>query len=276
MASPGKRTAKGQQRESGRALAWLPPLVLLLGMSGMAVWGVRWLLDPHTLPLQGVHIEGDFRHLSRQTLERAVAAAARGGFFSLDVGAVRRAAEELPWVESATVRREWPRGLRMRVSERQPLARWGRGALVSVRGDLFFPTGGELPAGLPALEGPEGSARRVSEIFLRMRDTLRGRGLVLERLLLDARGAWRAELGGGMRLQLGSSEVEQRLARFVRCYPALMASRAGSLQDVDLRYVNGFATRWETPTPPGEQEPLHESVQAPRRDGPTGDASLRG
>jgi cell division septal protein FtsQ len=37
------------------------------------------------------------------------------------------------------------------------------------------------------------------------------------------------------------------VARFVKVYPAILASAEGRLTAVDLRYSNGFAARWQAP-----------------------------
>ncbi|MCA1804029.1 MAG: FtsQ-type POTRA domain-containing protein [Xanthomonadaceae bacterium] len=45
-------------------------------------------------------------------------------------------------------------------------------------------------------------------------------------------------------MQLGRIDARQRVRRFLRAYPSLVASREERLQHVDLRYSNGFAVRW--------------------------------
>jgi hypothetical protein len=49
-------------------------------------------------------------------------------------------------------------------------------------------------------------------------------------------------LVSGARLELGTDQVELRLARFIASATQLEA--AGQPQTVDLRYANGFAVRW--------------------------------
>ena len=69
-------------------------------------------------------------------------------------------------------------------------------------------------------------------------------GLEVERLWLDARGAWTLELEQGPLVHLGSRDLAARVGRFMRLYPRLMASGAGRMEVVDMRYANGLAVRW--------------------------------
>ena len=74
---------------------WAMALSLLLATAGSAVWGITRLADPNTLPMRVVRIDGDFRYLDRKALERAVIPIVRGGFFTVNVTAVRREALKL-------------------------------------------------------------------------------------------------------------------------------------------------------------------------------------
>ena len=212
-------------------------------LAGAVVWGVERLRDPHTLPLRAVQVEGEFRHLSEVELQQAVLPHVRGGFFTVDVARVQRAAQSLPWVQQASVRRVWPDTLQVHVVEQRAVARWGGQGLLNAEGELFRPAE-NLPEGLPELHGPEG---REAAVLLQYGDALRllaPGGLKVARLVQDERRAWTLELEGGVTLALGRGDPNARLARFVRVYPTVFAERAARLRAVDLRYSNGFAVRW--------------------------------
>jgi len=225
----------------------------------MGVWGLDRLTDPQLLPLRVVHIEGELRHLRRQSLERAVAAYASGSFFSVDLEAVRRAASGLAWVEQVQVRRVWPDGLHMRVVEQRPLARWGRDSLVNLRGQVFTPEDGSLPLALPGLSGPDGSAPRVSAAFRSMRTSLEPLGLQVRSVHLNDRGDWQVELADSVVLRLGTRDLAVRLGRFVRLYSRLLAGAQSQPEEVDLRYTNGFTVRWKGPDPQPQEASAQES-----------------
>ena len=54
------------------------------------------------------------------------------------------------------------------------------------------------------------------------------------------------EFRRGLKLQLGSSEIERRLSRFIRFYPLLREPVGKRLKSIDLRYTNGLAVEWVT------------------------------
>jgi cell division protein FtsQ len=227
-------------------------LILLLGSA--ISWSVTWLRNPHNMPLRSVQIEGEFRKLSTDALQKAVGGVAQGGFFTVNVDAVRRAAESLPWVASATVRRVWPDTLQLQIVERRAAARWGDAGLLSMSGQLFMPDAASIPPNLPQLNGPEELRRRVMETYIAMTAALAPIGKRVAELRVDKRRAWLLRLDSGVELRLGKDNTLDRVERFVRIYPTVFAVRETELKTVDMRYSNGFAVRWDpSPEAAGQQ-----------------------
>lgn len=208
-------------------------------------WMVHWLRSPHTLPLRTVRIEGDLRHLSAAQLQKVVAPVATGGFFNVDVDAVRQAAQSLPWVESASVRRVWPDTLQLKVVEQKPIARWNKHSLINTHGAVFTPPADTIPTDLPQLEGPAGLEPAVLKQYRAMENALAPLGLTIAQAVEDQRRAWDLRLSDGVELKLGRADALPRLMRFVRIYPAVLAGHVSRLVSVDMRYSNGFAVRWD-------------------------------
>jgi cell division protein FtsQ len=147
----------------------------------------------------------------------------------------------------------------MHVVEQQPLARWGRDSLVNLRGEVFTPEDGSLPLALPGLSGPDGSAPRVSTAFVSMRKRLEPLGLQVRALHLNDRGGWQVELADGVVVQLGTRDLEVRLARFERLYSRLLIGAQSQPEEVDLRYANGFTVRWKGPEPQPQEASVPKS-----------------
>lgn len=223
--------------------------VLALGAALLAalVWGVHLASQPRTLPIRTVRIAGVFHHLSTRQLQQAVAPYVTGGFFTVNVDAVKHALQAIPWVDEVSVRRVWPDALRIRISEQVPLVRWGKNGLLNTRGQLFQPPAATIPPGLPELSGPTGLESVVLSGYRDMNRALAPLGFTIARLALDARRSWSLQLSNGMQLKLGRSEVYRRLLRFVRVYAEVLAPRAADIRLVDLRYTNGFAVAWKHP-----------------------------
>ncbi len=219
-------------------------LLGLLALGGMAT--MRWLSDPVRFPLSVVEVKGEFRYLRKAALQAAVAPAVSGGFFTVDVAAIRVAAERLPWVYRASVKRIWPASLQIAIAEQQPVAHWGEHGYLNAHGEAFVPGRPADTPDLPMLNGPAGQEKKVLEQYHRVVGALAPIGLQVQRLALDERRAWQVTLDNGVVLRLGRAEPWQRLARLVRAWPEVFAGRVAELQAVDLRYSNGFSVLWQT------------------------------
>jgi cell division protein FtsQ len=227
--------------------AWLKPRLLgagvLLSVLGTGLGLGGWsLAQPDTLPIRRVQVAGEFHYLDRHALDRALGGLASGGFFNVDVRAVKKAAESLPWVDRASVRRVWPDTLRLEISEQVPLARWGEAALLNVRGEMFKPA--TLPQDLPRFAGPKGAAVTVAEHYQWLATRLAPLGVKVAGLRLNERRAWEMSLDNGLHVLLGRAPQDEQLLRFVQAYPRLLAPRIAQVERVDLRYTNGFAVQW--------------------------------
>lgn len=239
---PRLQAAPKGEPEPRRAGTW--PLAML-AMSLIAGGGylAQLVTDPAALPIRKVKVEGDFRNLAPSHVQTLVAGAVRGGFFSVDVQAVRARILEEPWVFDATVRRAWPDGIRVAIVEQQPTARWGENALLNRGADVFAPAPDSFPPGLPRLAGPVGSEADVLAAFHTARQRLQMLGLEVTGMSLSDRRAWSIDLADGARLIVGRQELAPRLARFCAAYTAVLQPQWRRVAAIDLRYPNGFAVR---------------------------------
>jgi cell division protein FtsQ len=219
----------------------LTGLLLVAMLASTVLLGKQWLSDPRRFPLNVVEAKGDFRYLDKQQLQAAVAPHATGGFFTVDVAAIRDAAEQLPWVHKARVKRIWPETLRLQIEEQQPVARWGTDGFLNEQGESFTPEKTDISITLPALAGPDGQQLKVLRNFQAVSKTLAPLGISVTRMQLDNRRAWHLQLDNAVLLELGRADGRQRLQRFVRAWPDVFAGRLDDLQRVDLRYSNGFS-----------------------------------
>lgn len=229
-----------------RSLAWLLALALLALPVVAVVEG--WMGGEHW-PLRTLRVQGSLARVDRAQLQAAVLPHARRGFFAVDLGAIQRTVDALPWVERAEVRKHWPDVLEVRIVEHRPFARWGEQQLLSEHGRLF-PVGKlQAPAGLPLLDGPEGRVPEVVALYNQAREQLADAGGVLG-VALDRRGSWSITLRDGTRVVLGRNDPGARLARFAPMVPQLAAQNPQRrLVRADLRYTNGFALTWAKAEP---------------------------
>lgn len=244
VAEPGLRAmsaalASAPRRQ--RLLAWIGALLLVLMLTGGWML-IRW--EPLLLPVRLIAVEGELHHHSSRLLQQTLTERLDGGILTANLLDLKAAAEELPWVGRVRLRRVWPDQLVVEVEEHRPIARWNADGLVTAGGVVFRPRTGTLPAGLPRLVGEDARAPELARRYLQWRDELMLIGQLIETLELDARGDWRISLIMGTELRLGTTAIEERLARFIANAPQL--ERVGLPRVIDLRYSNGFAVQWES------------------------------
>lgn len=221
-----------------------------LAAAALIYAGVHVAIHSPLLPLRHLALQGKLAHVTREQAEGAARLGAVGTFFSVDLDAVRRAFEALPWVRKVEVRRLWPDRIQIAIEEHVALARWGSDTptkrLVNTYGEVFE---GEMfdAVRLPQFAGPGGSAAELTRRYAEFRQALAPLELEPRQVLLSPRYAWQIRLSNGLTLELGRDQLKEpvleRLSRFVAFYAQTLGSLNRRLDYVDLRYPNGFALR---------------------------------
>ncbi|MBI2969463.1 MAG: FtsQ-type POTRA domain-containing protein [Gammaproteobacteria bacterium] len=232
------RGTEQQRRFPARSLFAL----ILIGALATAAY---WIVDPGTLPIRNVRVEGEFLHLSPAALRELAKDVVRGGFFNVNVEAVRSVLMGNPWVADVIVRRDWPDALNVYVREQVAVGRWGEEGLLNGQATLFTPPEASVPAGLPRLNGPADTAGLVLDRYRYLQHALSARGLSAMELALNDRRAWSFRLVGGPSVILGRGHFVERLERFVSSVPDEFAGELNTVEVIDMRYTNGFAVRWK-------------------------------
>jgi cell division protein FtsQ len=193
---------------------------------------------PGLFPLQSVSLSAVPERVDAAGVLQAIRDEVQGNLFTVDIEGLRQSLEKLPWVRSASIRREFPYRLEVQLEEYQPLARWNDSAMVDSQGEVFVAQSDMV---LPDFVGQNGTAAEVTQRFEQFSQQLAGLELHVNRLVLSPRHAWQLRLSNGMVLELGREDVQRRLARFVEAYPYSLAAIQSRVKYVDLRYSNGFA-----------------------------------
>ena len=243
-----KRKKTGLWREKlGNLLshAWLGRLVAITCVISTVVWLQGRIDIENIFPIEKVQIEGEFRYLSKQSLQTQALPYVRGGFFTVNLDDVRNAVIELPWVEDVSIRRYWPNELIIRVIEKQAVAYWGDKALVSSRAELFVPEVIDENMQLPRISGPDGQHKNMLEEMARMQSWLQDANFTIAHLKQDTRRSWVIRMESGLELRLGRKNYNERLQRFVNAYEQGLNKEISKIKHVDMRYTNGLAVAWK-------------------------------
>ena len=229
-----------------RFISLLSFLILsMLLLTGRLLYIV--LADASRFPINTVKISASYQHISRHQLETVLYPHLLKGFFGLSVQALEQDLKKFPWTRLVHVKRLWPDALNITLVEKTPIA-WWNDALITAEGETFSSKNQQNDVDdLPQLSGPASHAKDVLQIYKKLSNLLVMCGLGASAVHLRDNQSWELVLNNGILLQLGKKDLELRLNRFCRAYPAVFADRLEQLSHVDLRYARGMAVQWKQP-----------------------------
>ncbi|MES2883793.1 MAG: FtsQ-type POTRA domain-containing protein [Pseudomonadota bacterium] len=240
---------RSPRAEAGAIGEGLPPVLLRIAVSVLAVLATYALgglvMQRFDAPVREIAITGALRNVRPDEVRAAAMPLIEAGkLFTLNLDAIRTAIERLPWVAHARIDRQWPARLAVRITEREPFARWGGSDALSTEGIVFAPGSVLLSSTLPKLGGAPGREREVMAMYGQLADRLSETPFALAGLTQDARGEWIGSTQNGISLRFGRSTPVEQVARLKNTVLPALASRLDSVQRIDLRYANGFAVGW--------------------------------
>lgn len=206
-------------------------LLLLYGIG-------HYVLRLPVFALRTVELSAVPQRVPTEAIASAVREQVSGNFFTMDLERMRRVFERLPWVRKVDVRRKFPWGLEVQIEEQVVLARWNGTELVNTHGEVFE---GKVDQVLPAFIGQSETSVQVTQMYGELGGMLAPLHRSIDQISLSPRHAWQVKLDDGMVIELGRTEMQQRMARFVAVYPYSLAAMSQAVRRVDLRYRSGFA-----------------------------------
>ncbi|HAZ7572350.1 cell division protein FtsQ/DivIB [Legionella sp. PATHC032] len=206
--------------------------------------GYLYLADAERFPITTIKVAATYEHITHKELENVLAKYLDASFFLLSVKGLQSELNSMSWIDTAYVERVWPDTLKIKLTEKKPVAIWGD-ALMTRDGKLF--NQGSVPSDLdiPKLKGPQSQQLEVLQVYEKLSKILSSYGLNAAGLYLRDNQSWVLLLNHGVKIYLGKKELEERLLRFCKAYPAVFAEKADQLAGVDLRYPRGMAVQWK-------------------------------
>lgn len=239
-----------------RLMRWCTQLCLVafvLVMMACALLAVGRL--PY-FSIQTVTLQGELSKTNDNALQQAATSAINGTLFTADLSAVKAALEETPWVRRAVVRRQFPNGLRVELSEHTALALWGDSddeegmRMVNTHGEIFEANRADVENDhLVQLQGPDEQVKEVLQMYQQLARPFAAAGQALLGLNLNERGTWSVRTETGARMELGAGVPAQVLSRsqaFFSTFPVISSrlnKPTNALESADLRYPNAYALR---------------------------------
>ena len=247
-----QKSQSGASRHSSKKRPMLVinprPIILLAVLSLLLLafyYSQLWLRQSVDIPVNSVAITGDFHYVDRKKIAGKIEPFTRDSYLSVDLQAIKNTLEQEPWINLASVKRQWPDKIAVWIIEQQPLAQWRDDSFISVDGEVFTPVKMRHVEGLPYLHGPKNSVVEVLADWRQVNEILAAENLSAQEWKTDKKGARSARLNNGIELVLGAGEMESKLMRFVTIYQRQLTMKSGEIKRIDMRYTNGLAVKWQ-------------------------------
>ncbi len=216
-----------------RIAAWVAAISMCaIGWSLFA-----WANSKNVFALRQIAVTAPLVEVDPGLLESAIRTDLRGTFFTVAPHRVRINLKKLPWVREVVVQRRWPFALDLKIEEYKAIGYWGDNELLSDRGEIFRASS---RAPMPRFDGPPESALEALVRYRESKTALAAVGLEIQSIAMSSRGALTLGTRGGLVIELGREQFEQRLARFISVYSSWSSAQREGVARVDLRYKSAL------------------------------------
>ncbi len=213
-------------------------VIVLVGLS--ALWHQK-----SDFPIRHVVVRGIYWHVSEESLETVITPYAKRGYFFANLFSLqKKLKQDLPWIESATVTREWPDKIVVALSQKTAVAVLNKNRLISSCGDVFAPPVITFPPDLPNFIGPPQQAAEMLQRYGSFTSAANSASLSIIQLTLSPDGSWSVELSNKIVVILGDKDILTRFQRFIKIYQQVFVPQHREPSYVDMRYSHGMAVNW--------------------------------
>lgn len=197
--------------------------------------------------VEHVRLEGDYRHIDRFEIEQLLSPFIGHHLSKSDLHALEYSLRAMPWIRKVVIQRVWSDTLVIHLQEREPIAYWGKNALLDANGELFVPhlVGSD---NLPVFVAGPGREKYMLAFYRLLQHHLFPLGLKIDAVEEKQSRAYIVKLANTPHLYLGRDHLQERLERFVVAYQGGFDQHIDKVACIDLRYPNGFAVRWRNQT----------------------------
>ena len=215
----------------------------LVGLTALIVvfYGCLIFLDKNALPVTTVLVEGEFKYLDVTRVKTMVQDSIDGGILYVDIKKIRKKLLLEPWISDVQVRKVWPPGIKVKVTEKEVAARWGPDLLLSPDGAVFKPWPVKEFDDLVTLFSPYESPKVVIENFIYAKRALETCGIFIRSFIMSHRKEWVVLTADKKIINFGSDNIKRKIRRFTYAYRKGISEYWPQLAKVDLRYKNGIS-----------------------------------
>gem|GEM_PF-1287517 len=195
-------------------------------------------------PIAQIVVNGQFQYVSREDVRRHIEGVLGASFISENIHRIQKDIASMPWVDTVSLSRSWPDTLNVTVDEHVPIARWGSGGFVNVKGELVFTDKVNMLSHLPELSGQESGVGDVMEKYSLLARVFQRYGMSIHYLQQDDRQSWRIDLSNSWRVIFGRDDVLEKASRLTHLLDLKLIEKEANISTIDLRYSNGVSVKW--------------------------------
>lgn len=241
----GRRNRRNTTRQKIVRADWyeVVKLMLVVTISVMVLYGMN---VAKKVPVETVEIRSSLQHVSPVLIKERVAKYISAGLFQAEINRMEADLQQIPWVYRAHVKRAWPDRLVISIEEQQATFRWGEKELLNEYAQRFAVEDVASYQHLPELSGSDGREEYLARLFRLYQKRFATYQMSLRGIHEDRRHNKVLVFDSGLRVVVGSHDVEQRLNRYLQAIDNMTPENRGRIARVDLRHANGFAIHWHS------------------------------
>lgn len=194
-------------------------------------------------PITKLKISGQLDYIAPLEIESKIADLLNNNLWVINVSKIRDKLCADPWIQDVFVNKLWPDVLQVNVVQHNPIAKWNEQYILSSTG-LLLPLLNRQNLDLPIFYGQAGQENMILETYLMLLEKLTSVGLFISKLAVMPDHSIQLTLSNGIVLKLGTSDISNRINRFIIIYKKKLQPIISDVSYVDLRYTNGVAVGW--------------------------------
>ena len=234
-------------------------IVALLGLIALACYAAYQRMTEHAFfPLKRVILVEPLKYADAHAVTDVVRGYGQTDLLHVDVAGLVQELAALSWVKDVAVDKKWPDAIEVRLTEREPVVRWGDKGFLDDQGVQFVLPDTPALKGLFTVRGPEGYETVVLEHYRLFAPWLAAQNIPVESITLDPRLVWHVGIGP-IDVILGRDNLSERLRKLSVVHRRVIEPYRPYIHSVDLRYQDGFSVRWKDGVSPKSTENKGES-----------------
>ena len=194
----------------------------------------------HWFKIKKIIVQGNISHITRDEILSLVQNKLHGTFFTLNIDKVQNTFEQIPWIKSVHVTREFPDIITINVVEYKAIANLGNNRLLSEERQIFVGTDAQKK--LPLFLIPDGQIASGLSTFDKMKPFLNKHNESLNVMVYNGVGLTKLTLSSGMQVVLCGGDVEQNLQLLDKYWLQINQIESG-VSYINMCYKNALAIK---------------------------------